>query len=151
MKKLSKNDRFSIYGNLKIQTFSKRTEENICIAFEKKRICILGDYLYDFLDREYKKLNYDWMDKNKKLVTTKVVVDNEILDSNSLVNITGYVKDKRGIPWEDGKKYSFKIEKIQLRDLFKELYNLYDDYICDFDTIKEGLIIRIESIEFVSI
>lgn len=149
MKKLSKNDRFSIYGNLKIQTFRKRTEENICIAFEKKRVCILGDYLYDFLDREYKKFNYDWMNKSKKLITTKVVVDNQILNPNSLVNISGYVKDKRGIPWEDGKKYLFKIEKISLQDIFKELDNLYDDYICDFDIVKEGLIIRVENIEFI--
>lgn len=151
MKELSKNERFSIYGNLKIQGFSKRTEENICIAFENKRACIIGDYLYDFLDREYKKFNYDWLDNKKKLTTTKVVVDNQILNPNTLVYISGYVKDKRGIPWEDGKKYSFKIENILLQDIFTELENLYEDYICDFDTIKSGLIIRIESIQFVSI
>lgn len=150
MKKLSKNERFSLYGNLKIQTISKKSEENICIAFKNKRVCIIGDYLYDFLDREYKKFDYDWMDRKKKIKTTKVVIDNEILNPNSLVNVSGYVQDKRGISWGYGKKYNFKMQKIPLEDLFSELENLYDDYICEFDTIKSGLKIRIEEIEFIS-
>lgn len=148
MIKLNKNDRLSIYGNLNIQTISKKSQKDICISFENKRMCLIGDYLYDFLEREYEKINYNWMDNNKKIKTMKVVVNNKIINPNVLVSINGYVEDKRGLPSEIGKRYKFKIEHISLEDLFLELENLYDEYICEFDTIKSGLKIRIEEMKF---
>lgn len=148
MVKLSKNDRISIYGNLNINTISNKVKKNICISFENKRVCLIGDYLYDFLQKEYEKINYDWMDNNVRIKTMKISINNEILKNKSIVNISGFVEDNRGIPGEDGKKYAFKITNIFLEDLFKELENLYDEYICEFDTIKSGLKIRIEDIKF---
>ena len=126
MKVLNKNKKVSLYGNLNIKILSEKIEKNICISIEN---------------------NYNWMNINKKVKTTKIVVDNEIINSNCSANIYGYVEDWRGLPSENGKKYEFCINEISIEDIFSELELLYDEYICDFDTIKDGLKFVIEKIE----
>lgn len=144
---LKKDDRISIYGNLNIQTISKKIQKDICIAFENKKICLLGDYLYDFLEKEYEKIDYNWMDNNKKLKTTKLIINNKLINPNSCVSFSGYVEDNTGIPSQKGNKYKFEIIKISIEDIFNYLENLYDEYICEFDTIKSGLKIRLQKIK----
>lgn len=75
------------------------------------------------------------------------MVDNEVINPNCSINIYGYVEDWRGLSSEDGKKYNFHITDIAIEDIYEELELLYDEYICDFDTVKEGLKFVIEKIE----
>ncbi len=147
MKVLNKDKKVSLYGNLNIKILSEKIEKNICISIENKEVRTIGDFLYEFLGKQYEKHNYNWMNINKKVKTTKIVVDNEIINSNCSANIYGYVEDWRGLPSENGKKYEFCINEISIEDIFSELELLYDEYICDFDTIKDGLKFVIEKIE----
>ncbi len=147
MKVLSKNKRISLYGNINIKVLSKKSEENVSISIEDKEVCKIGDFLYEFLKKQYKKYDYDWMDINKKTKTTKIVIDEEIINPKYCVNIYGYVEDLREIPSENGKKYNFCIKEIAMENLFEELELLYDNYICDFDTVKDGLKFVIQKIE----
>lgn len=147
MKVLSKSKKISLYGNLNIKVLSKKSEENVCISIENKEVEKIGDFLYKFLEKQYEKYNYDWMDINKKTKTTKIVIDGKIINQNCSINMYGYVEDLRGLPGENGKKYNFCIKEIAMEDMFEELELLYDNYICDFDTIKDGLKFVIEKIE----
>lgn len=147
MKVLNKDKKVSLYGNLNIKILSEKIEKNICISIENKEIRTIGDFLYEFLGKQYEKHNYNWMNISKKVKTTKIVVDNEIINSNCSANIYGYVEDWRGLTSENGKKYEFCINEISIEDIFSELELLYDEYICDFDTIKDGLKFVIEKIE----
>lgn len=147
MKVLNKDKKVSLYGNLNIKILSEKIEKNICISIENKEVRTIGDFLYEFLGKQYEKHNYNWMNINKKVKTTKIVVDNEIINSNCSANIYGYVEDWRGLPSENGKKYEFCINEISIEDIFSELELLYYEYICDFDTIKDGLKFVIEKIE----
>ncbi len=147
MKVLSKNKKISLYGNLNIKVLSKKSEENVCISIENEKVEKIGDFLYEFLEKQYEKYNYNWMDINKKTKTTKIVIDEKIINPNCSINMYGYVEDLRGLPGENGKKYNFCIKEIAIEDMFEELELLYDNYICDFDTIKDGLKFVIEKIE----
>lgn len=147
MKELNEKDKISLYGNLIIKSLSKKTEENICIAIENKEISKIGETLYDFLWKQYEKYDCDWKDISKKVKTTKIAIDEETINSNCYISIYGYVEDWRGLPSEKGKRYNFFIPKITIQKLFRELESTYDDYICDFDTTKDGLKFRIEKIE----
>ena len=79
--------------------------------------------------------------------TTRIVIEGNIIDSEKYINIYGYVEDRTGIPSENGKKYDFYIVKIKVKELFKELEEVCDNYICEFNTIKEGLKFVIKKIE----
>lgn len=147
MKVLSKNKKISLYGNLNIKVLSKKSEENVCISIENEEVGKIGDFLYEFLEKQYEKYNYDWMDINKKTKTTKIVIDEKIIDPNCSINMYGYAEDLRGLPGDNGNKYDFCIKEIAMEDIFEELELLYDNYICDFDTVKDGLKFVIEKIE----
>lgn len=147
MKVLNKDDKVSLYGNLNIKILSKKMEKNICISIENHNVSEIGDSLYKFLQKYYEQYDYNWLDINKKTKTTKIMVDNEVINTNCSINIYGYVEDWRGLSSEDGKKYDFYITDIDIKDMFEELELLYDEYICDFDTVKEGLKFVIEKIE----
>lgn len=147
MKLIRKNEKISLYGNLNIIALDKNIEENIEICIESKEARKIGDVLYEILQKQYEKYNYDWENIRKKIQTTKLVINNETINSNYLVSIYGYVEDWGGIPTENGKKYDFCIKEIAIKDIFRELELLYDEYICDFDTIKDGLKFVIEKIE----
>ena len=147
MKVLSKSKKISLYGNLNIKVLSKKSEENVCISIENEEVEKIGDFLYKFLEKQYEKYNYDWMDINRKTKTTKIVIDEKIINPNCSINMYGYVEDLRGIQGENGKKYNFCIKEIAMENMFEELELLYDNYICDFDTIKNGLKFVIEKIE----
>lgn len=144
---LNKKDKISIFGNLRIQDIKNRKEKNICIAIENKNVQSIGDYLYEFLEQQYEKYNYDWFNISRKIKTTKIIVEDKMLDAKSSFSLYGYVEDWRGLPEENGKKYDFKIKDLSIEELLSELENLYDNYICDFDTIKSGLKFIIEKIE----
>lgn len=146
MQVLDENSKISLYGNLNIKELRKKTEENICISIENKEVSKIGDFLYEFLEKQYERYDYNWDDIKKKIKTTKIVIDEKTINSN-FINIYGYVEVCSGIPSEDGKKYNFTINNITLEDVFAELESLYDEYICDFDTTKEGLKFIIEKIE----
>ena len=107
MKVLSKNKKISLYGNLNIKVLSKKSEENVCISIENEKVEKIGDFLYEFLEKQYEKYNYNWMDINKKTKTTKIVIDEKIINPNCSINMYGYVEDLRGLPGENGKKYNF--------------------------------------------
>ena len=147
MEVLIKNDKVSIYGNLNVKDSRKNNVENILISLENKYVGKIGDYLYDFLYKEYEKYNFDWGYVTKTIRTTKIVVNNKIINCKSYFRLYGYVKTKTGIPQEDGKRYRFRTEYISVKNLLSTLENIYDDYICDFDTIKSGLKFVIEKIE----
>lgn len=147
MKILTKKDIISVYGNINIQTISKKSEEKKCISIENNKICDFGNTLYDYLEKEYKKINYDWMDNNVKIKTTKIVINNKTIKSNALINIYGKVIDRAGLPTEYGKEYKFCIQDVFIEDLFKEIEQLYDEYICDFDTVRDGLEFIFEKME----
>lgn len=146
MKILNKDDKISLYGNLNIIVLDKKTEENISICIGNKKVRKIGDVLYEILQRQYKKYNYNWESIRKKVQTTKLVIDNETINSNSLISIYGYVEDCRGLPNENEKRYDFNIIRIAVKDIYEELESLYDEYIHEFDTIKDGLTFVIEKI-----
>lgn len=147
MKVLNKDDKISLYGNLNIKVLSKKIEKNICISIENNDVSKIGDLLFNFVDKYYEQYDYNWIDISKKTKTTKIIVNNEIINPNCSVNIYGYVEDWRGLPSENGKKYDFYITDIAMEDIFEKLELLYDDYIYEFDTIKDGLKFVIEKIE----
>ncbi len=147
MKVLNKDDKISLYGNLNIKVLSKKIEKNICISIENKDVSKIGDLLFGLVDKYYEQYDYNWMDISKKTKTTKIKIDNEIINPNSSINIYGYVEDCRGLPSENGKRYDFHITEIAMADIFEELELLYYYYMCEFDTIKEGLKFVIEKIE----
>lgn len=147
MKILNKDDKISLYGNLNIKVLSKKMGKNICISIENHNVSEIGDLLYKSLQKCYEQYDYNWLDINKKTKTTKIMVDNEVINPNCSINIYGYVEDWRGLSSEDGKKYNFHITDIAIEDIYEELELLYDEYICDFDTVKEGLKFVIEKIE----
>lgn len=144
---VNKDEKINIYGNLKIQNIKNRKEENICIAIENKKAQRIGDYLYKFLEKQYEKYDYDWVNIKKDIKTTKILIGNKMFDNKSSFSLYGYVEDWTGIPEENGKKYDFKILYTSIEKLFAELEDLYDFYICEFNTIKSGLKFIIEKIE----
>ncbi|MCI8519362.1 MAG: hypothetical protein HFJ51_04695 [Clostridia bacterium] len=147
MKVLNKNEKISVYGNLRIKSISKKQEKNIGISIKNKEVSKIGDYLYDFLEKQYKQFNYNWDDISKKIKTNKIIIDNKVIKPIFSINIYGYVEDRCGIPSENGKRYNFSITEIAMEDFFERLEKLYDNYIYEFDTVKNGLKFVIEKIE----
>ena len=149
MKVLNKNEKISVYGDFRIKSISRGKEKHISISIKNKKVSEIGDYLYDFLEKQYEQFNFEWDDIRKKIETTKIVIGSEVIQANFSkdISIYGYVEDWGGIPSENGKRYGFSITKIPMEDLFKKIESLYDNYIYEFDTVKEGLKFVIEKIE----
>lgn len=147
MKELEKNQKVSIYGKLNIKFLKQNKEECISISIENKGLREIGDILYDFLWKQYAKFDYKWEDIEKKIDTTKIVANGALIETEKYINVYGYVEDRCGIPSEYGKKYNFYFVNIKVKELLEYLEKTYDDYICEFDTIKEGLKFSIEKIE----
>ena len=146
MQILRSNEKLSVYGSLNIKNCRKKSEKNICISVENKKLSEISKYIYEFLDREYQSNDYDWDNISITTKTEKIVINgNTITEQN--VNLYGYVKDYGGIPSERGKKYNFKAIEIPLEELIQTIDSIYDDYICDFDTIKDGLKMVLTKIE----
>lgn len=146
MQILRSNEKLSVYGSLNIKNCRKKSEKNICISVENKKLREISKYIYEFLDREYQSNDYDWDNISITTKTEKIVINgNTITEQN--VNLYGYVKDCGGIPSERGKKYNFKAIEIPLEELIQTIDSIYDDYICDFDTIKDGLKMVLTKIE----
>ena len=144
MQILRSNEKLSVYGSLNIKNCRKKSEKNICISVENKKLREISKYIYEFLDREYQSNDYDWDNISITTKTEKIVINgNTITEQN--VNLYGYVKDCEGIPSERGKKY--KAIEIPLEELIQTIDSIYDDYICDFDTVKDGLKMVITKIE----
>lgn len=146
MQIIKSNEKISIYGILNVKNCKEKTEKNIDISVENKKLKEIGKYIYEFLDREYQSNDYDWDNISITTKTEKIVINgNTITEQN--VNLYGYVKDCGGIPSENGIKYNFKAVEIPLEELIQTIDSIYDDYICDFDTIKDGLKMVLTKIE----
>lgn len=149
MEVISEDKKISLYGNLNITVLNTKKEEKIRICVENKKVRKIGDYLYDFLQKQYDKYDYNWNNIKKEIRITKLVTDNEVINSKCLINIYGYVEDRRGLPSGKWKKYNFWIEEISIENIASELESLYYDYIYEFDTVKEGLKFVIKKIEVI--
>lgn len=147
MQILKSNDKISIYGVLNIKDHKKGTTTNINILANNKSLKIVGEYLYNFLFKQYAIFNYDWINVTKEIKTKKVIINNKEISQNSKFRFYGYVKDIRGIPWDDGKKYSFYSGEFFFDELIEKMESMFEEYIVDFDTDETGLKFVINKIE----
>jgi len=147
MQILKSNEKISVYGTLNIKNCEYKSEKNISISIENKKIRKIGKATYDFLDKQYQKFNYDWDIISETTKTTKIVINDSIIITEGNFKLYGYFEDWRGIPTEDGKKYNFHTEEIAIEELIQTIESIYDDYVCDFDTVKDGLKMIITKIE----
>ena len=149
MQCLKENEKISIYGNLSIEEYKKDTSTNIKILAENKSVKKIGAYLYNFLLKKYAIFNYEWDNVKTEIKTTKVIVNNKEIEKNCKFKFYGYVEDKGGIPWENGKKYKFHTHEIFFDDLITTIKTIFEDYIVDFDTDETGLKFIITKIEII--
>lgn len=147
MKELEKNEKVSIYGELDIKFLKNNKEERINISIESKEVRKIGEVLYNFLWKQYAKFDYKWEEIKKKIETIKMVANGSLIEAESYINVYGYVEDRAGILDEYGKKYNFYLVNIKIKDLLEYIEETYDNYICEFDTTKEGLKFVVEKIE----
>lgn len=147
MEKLEKSEKVSIYGELDIKILKNDKEERINISILDKQVRKIGEVLYDFLWKQYAKFDYKWEEIEKKITTIKIIANDSLIEPERYINVYGYVEDRTGIPDEYRKKYNFYLINIKVKEIFEYLEETYDNYICEFDTTKDGLKFIIEKIE----
>ncbi len=149
MRILNENNKITIYGILNIKDYKKTTKYDIDILVKNKSIKSIGEYLYKWLFKQYEKFDYCWNDVEVENKTTKVIFNNNEINKNSKFKIYGYVENCRGIPWENGKKYRFHTNEIFMENLIAVIESLFEEYIVDFDTDKNGLKFIITKMEII--
>lgn len=140
------NDKINIYGNLNIKNHKNKIEENICISIENKSVERIGDSVYDFFDKQYQKFDYDWNNISKDIKTTKIIINDKALPINCSFSLHGYVEDK-DIFSKNVERYNFYTPIINIEELIERIEDIYNEYICDFDTVKDSLKMIITKIE----
>ena len=147
MKELEKDEKVSMHGELDIKFLKNNKEEIINISIENKEVRKLIEVLYDFLWKQYAKFDYKWEEIEKKIETTKIVVNGNLIETERYINVYGYVKKRSNGKNKYGKKYDFYIIKIKIKELLEYLEKICDNYILDFNTTKDRLKFVIEKIE----
>ena len=141
------NDKISIYGNLNINNHKNKIKEKVYISVVNQKLERIAKVIYDFLDKQYQRFNYNWDSMSKTTKTDKVVINNDINITKGNFKLYGYIEDWNSIFTDNGKKYNFHTEEIAIEELIQTIESIYDDYICDFDTIKDELKIIVTKIE----